>query len=86
MCGAFIKKIKNIGAILQDSILVTAYVVGLYPSIPHEVGLKALEKGLNNCTNKKVLTEDPVKMAKFVLKDNYFQFNGKVNRRFREQQ
>ena len=42
VCGAFIKKIKNIGAIPQDSILVMAYVVGLYPSIPHEVGLKAL--------------------------------------------
>ena len=31
----------------------------------------------NNRTNKKVSTEDLVKMAKFVLK-NYFQFNGKV--------
>ena len=51
---------------------------GLYPSIPHEAGLKALEKSLNDCTNKKVSTEDLVKMAKFVLKNNYFEFNGKV--------
>ena len=29
-------------------------------------------------TNKKVLTEDLVKMAKFVLKNNYFEFSGKV--------
>ena len=76
--GYFIKKIKNIGSIPKDSILVTEDVVGLYPSIPHEAGLKALEKDLNDCTNKKVSTEDLVKMAKFVLKNNYFEFNGKV--------
>ena len=76
--GDFIKKIKNIGAIPKDSILVTADVVGLYPSIPHEAGLKALKKALNNRTNKKVSTDDLIKMAKFVLKNNYFEFNGKV--------
>ena len=58
--------------------MVTTDVVGLYPNIPHEVGLKALEKALNSCTNKKVSIEDMVKMAKFVLKNNYFEFNGKV--------
>ena len=52
----FIKKIMNIGAIPKDSNLVTADVVGLYPSIPHEARLKALEKALNNGTNKKVST------------------------------
>ena len=63
-------KIKNIGTILKDSILVTADVVGLHPSIPHESGLKALEKALDNRTNQKVSTEYLVKMAKFVLKNN----------------
>ena len=76
--GDFIKKIKNISTIPKDSILVMADVLGLYPSILHEAELKALEKALNNGTNKKVLTEDLVKMAKFVLKNNYFEFNGKV--------
>ena len=52
----FIKKIKNISTIPKDSILVTANVVGLYPSIPQEAGLKALEQALNNRTNKKVST------------------------------
>ena len=52
--------------------------MGLYPSILHEAGLEALVKALNNCTNKNVSTEDLVKMAKFVLKNNYFEFNGKV--------
>ena len=76
--GDFIKKIKNISTIPKDSILVTADVVGLYSSIPHEAGLKTLEKALTNCTNKKFSTEDLVKMAKFVLKNNYFEFKGKV--------
>ena len=75
--GDFIKKIKNISTIPMDSILFTADVVGLYPSIPHKAGLKALEKALNNSTNKKVSTEDLVKMAEFVLKNNYFEFKVK---------
>ena len=58
--------------------MVTADVVGLYPRIPHEAGLKTLEKALNNGTNKKCSTKDLVKMAKFVLKNNYVEFNGKV--------
>ena len=74
----FIKKIMNIGALPKDFILVTGDVVGLYRSIPHEEGLKALEKALNNRTNKSISTEDLVKMAKFVLKNNYFKSNSKV--------
>ena len=52
--------------------MVTADVVGLYPSIPHEAGLKALEKAFNNHTNNKVLTEPLVKMAKFVQQKQLF--------------
>ena len=57
--------------------MVTADLVGLYPSIFHDAGLKALEKALNNCVNIKVSKEHLVKMANFVLKNNYFKFNGK---------
>ena len=35
----FINKIGRIGDIPKNTILVTADVVGLYPSIPHKVGL-----------------------------------------------
>lgn len=35
-----------IGDICENGILVTANVVGLYPSIPHKAGLKALENAL----------------------------------------
>ena len=40
--GDFINKIKSLQNIPEGAILVTADVVGLYPSIPHEAGLKAL--------------------------------------------
>ena len=39
------KKLKNVD-ISNDVLLVTADTVGLYPSVPHEVGLKYLLKTL----------------------------------------
>ena len=39
-------KIKNI-SIPNDALLVTANVVGLYPSIPHEAGLSGLSENLD---------------------------------------
>ena len=42
--GDFLKKIKSIGKIPEGAILVTADVVGLYPSIPNGAGLEALRK------------------------------------------
>ena len=37
--GDFLQKIRNINNIPENAILVTADVVGLYPSIPHQEGL-----------------------------------------------
>ena len=76
--GDFINKIKSIENIPEGSILVTADVVGLYPSIPHEAGLNALRETLESRENKFIKTEDLIKMASFVLKNNIFEFNGKV--------
>ena len=61
----------NIGKIPEGAILVTANVVGLYPSIPHGGGLEALRKRLN---------ERETPMANFVLKNNFFEFNGELKR------
>ena len=58
--------------------LVTADVVGLYPSIPHEAGLSALKKALESRSVKKIPTENLIKMAEFVLKNNLFEFNNKM--------
>ena len=43
----FFKGNSKYGKIPQDSILVTADVVGLYPSMPHNAGLKALKDALD---------------------------------------
>ena len=61
--------------ILTSRNQITADVVGLYPSNPHDEGLEVLRKQLNAFDNKSIPTEDLVKMAEFVLKNNYFEFN-----------
>ena len=63
----FIKKIKHLKNIPDNPLLVTADVVGLYPRIPQEAGLRALKEALNRREEKKISTEDLVKMAEFVL-------------------
>ena len=72
----FIKKIKHLKNI--NAILVTADVVGLYPSIPHEADLRALKEVLDRREEKTNSTEDFVKMAELVLKNNFFELNGQV--------
>ena len=76
--GDFLKKMKNISSIPEDNILVTAYAVSLYLSIPHTAGLTALRDTWDKREVKKIPTEDLVKMAEFVLKNNHFEFNGSI--------
>ena len=38
----FLKKLKELGCLPQNELLVTGDLVGLYPSIPHLGGLEAL--------------------------------------------
>ena len=73
----FQDKIKNL-RVPEDAFLVTADLVGLYPNIPHEAGLKSLKEALDRSREKKTSTEDLVKMAEFVLKNKYFEFDRSV--------
>ena len=73
----FIDKIKDLGEIPEGAILVTADVVGLYPSIPHTEGQEFLRKQYDKFLQKKVPAEDVIKMADLVLKNNFFEFNSK---------
>ena len=73
----FKSKFKNID-ISNDALLVNAYVVGLYPSIPHEANLIALREALDKKTHKEIPTENLIKMAEFVLKNNIFEFDTNV--------
>ena len=59
----FVNKTTNLEDILQDALLVTADVVGLYPSIPHEAGLKALKEALDKKENRNIATNDLIRMA-----------------------
>ena len=54
--GDFLNKIRRINAIPERAILVTADVVGLYPSIPHQAGLEALKEALDKRKTHKVPT------------------------------
>ena len=74
--GDFIKKTRNLGSIPENSILVTANVVGFHPSIPHETGLKTLREVLDKREQHTIPTSELIHMADFVLKNNYFEFNG----------
>ena len=76
--GDFINKMNNLDLIPKNAILVTTDVVGLYPSIPHEVGLRALREALNKRDEETISTEELLKMAEFVLKKNYFEFSNKI--------
>ena len=76
--GDFINKIWRMGSIPDNAILVTADVTVLYPSILHDVGLKALREVLDKRGKKKVPTEELVQMAEFVLNNNFFEFNGQI--------
>ena len=52
--------------------------VYIYPSIPHKAGLKALKEALDKRENRNTATNDLIRTAEFVLKNNYFDFNGQV--------
>ena len=76
--GDFLNKLKELGSVPQNALLVTVDVVGLYPSIPHQDGLDALSIKLEQWEDKEIPTEDLLKLAQFFLKNNYFEFNSKV--------
>ena len=74
----FLSKLKNLKKVPDNAISVTADVVGLYPIIPHNEGLEVLKKQLDNSYEKSIPIEDLAKMAEFVPKNNYFEFNSNV--------
>ena len=50
-------------------------MVILYLSIPHSACLNFLEKDFENRVSKQIPISHLVKMAKFVLRNNYFEFS-----------
>ena len=66
---------KRIGKISENSFLVNADVVGLYPSILHNEGISALKQKLEEQPPTKIPTSHLLKLAEFVLKNNLFEVN-----------
>lgn len=62
----------------NDAILVTAEVVQVWPSIPHESRLKAIKETLDKRKKKRISAENLLLKLTFVLKNNHFEFNGQV--------
>ena len=79
----FLRKIKGLGRVSDEAILCTVDVVGLYPNIPHDEGLAALQEFLETRVEKKVTTDTLVELAEIVLKNNIFQFDDKTLRQLR---
>ena len=73
----FIGKMRRIGKIPEGSFLVTA-VVSLCPRIAHNEGISALKQKIEEQPLAKIHTNDLVKLAEFVLKNNLFEFNEKA--------
>ena len=84
--GDFVKKMKNISSIPEDTILVTADVVYLYPSIPHAAGLVAVRNALYNREVKKIPTEDLMKMQSLCSKATILSLMEVLNNKFSVQQ
>ena len=78
----FINRSGKLGEIPDNAILVTAYIVGLYPSILHNVRLRALKEALDKQEQKKIWTEDLLEMAEFVLKTIFFSLIIKSNSKY----
>ena len=74
----FLKKLRSLTNLPNDIILCSVDVVGLYPNIPHDEGLSALQKRLELRREKKVSTSTLVELAEVVLKNNVFTFGKKT--------
>ena len=76
----FLEKLKNLGNIPSNAMVVTADVVGLYLSIPHDAGLQVLHELSEERIDEKIPPTDLVGMAEFILKNNIFEFETKIIR------
>ena len=71
-------KLRSLPKLPSDIILCTVDVVGLYPNIPHEEGLSALRKRLDNRKEKYISTDTLCDLAEVVLKNNIFKYSKKI--------
>ena len=73
----FLSKLRSLPKLPDNIILCTVDVVGLYPNIPHEEGLSALRKRLENRMEKYISNDTLCDLAEVLLKNNIFKFGKK---------
>ena len=71
----FLRKLDALPSLPEDTILCTIDVVGLYPNIPHEDGLVAMRKALDEREDKTVSKDSLIELTECVLKNNIFEHN-----------
>ena len=64
----FLKKLRDLPDLPEDSIICTIDVVGLYPSIPNEEGLSFLRNTLDKRSNKNVTTDTLIELAELYFR------------------
>ena len=74
----FVNRIQDLSDLPESSILVSFDVVGLYPHIPHEEGIKTIAEYLETREDKTVSTKSLCDLASIVLKENYFELSSKI--------
>ena len=63
----FLKKFRDFPDVPEESIICIIDVVGLYPSIANEEGLRFLRNVLEKRSNKNVSTDTLIELAELVL-------------------
>ena len=76
--NGFLNKLRSLPKLPDNIILCTVDVVGLYPNIPHEEGLSALRKRLDNRMEKYISSDTLCDLAEVVLKNNILKFGKKT--------
>ena len=79
----FLIRLRSLGKLPQGAIMCTVDVVGLYPNIPHSEGLTSLRRVLELNDNKPISSDTLIELAEIVLKNNIYQFDGKIFKQVR---
>ena len=74
----FLKNLQSLSKLRSDVILCTVDAAGLYPNIPHEEGLSALRKRLDNWKEKYISYDILCDLPKVSPKSNIIKFCRKV--------
>ncbi|CAJ0943542.1 unnamed protein product [Ranitomeya imitator] len=70
-----LNKLAAIGPLQEGTILATMDMESLYSNIPHQNGLNACKVFIENTGTD---TDSVVKLIKFILTHNYFEFDSKI--------